>query len=158
MAQHPLEPLSADEFRQTATILRREQHMGDSFRFASIELKEPPKEAVKAWRPGDAVPRTSFAVVLDRAENQTYEATVDLTNDAVVSFEHIPGVTPNFTMDEFHAVDEAMRTHPDVIAALAERGIHRYEPGADRCVDLRQGDDARAAPTPPARLVRPLGA
>ena len=54
MAQHPLEPLSADEFRQTATILRREQHMGDSFRFASIELKEPPKEAVKAWRPGDA--------------------------------------------------------------------------------------------------------
>ena len=123
MAQHPLEPLSADEFRQTATILRREQHMGDSFRFASIELKEPPKEAVKAWRPGDAVPRTSFAVVLDRAENQTYEATVDLTNDAVVSFELIPGVTPNFTMDEFHAVDEAMRTHADVIAALAGRGF-----------------------------------
>ena len=57
MAQHPLEPLSADEFRQTATILRREGHVSDSFRFASIELKEPPKAEVKAWRPGDAVPR-----------------------------------------------------------------------------------------------------
>ena len=44
MAQHPLEPLSADEFRQTASILRREGLVGDTFRFASIELKEPPKE------------------------------------------------------------------------------------------------------------------
>ena len=65
MAQHPLEPLSADEFRQTAAILRREGHVGDSFRFASIELKEPPKAEVKAWRPGDAVPRTAFAVVFE---------------------------------------------------------------------------------------------
>jgi primary-amine oxidase len=123
MAQHPLEPLSAEEFRQTAAILRREKHIDDSFRFASIELKEPAKDAVKAWHPGDGVPRTSFAVLLNRAENQTYEATVDLTADAVVSFELIPGVTPNFTMDEFHAVDEAMRTHPEVIAALAGRGF-----------------------------------
>ena len=121
MAKHPLEPLNADEFRQTATILRRDGHVRDSFRFASIELKEPLKEEVKAWRQGDAVPRTAFAVVLDRAENKTYEATVDLTGDSVVSFEHIAGVTPNFTVDEFHAVDEAMRKHPDVIAALAGR-------------------------------------
>lgn len=123
MATHPLEPLNADEFRQTATILRRDGLVSDSFRFASIELKEPPKEEVRAWRPGDAVPRTAFAVVLDRAENKTYEATVDLTGDAVAAFEHIAGVTPNFTVDEFHAVDEAMREHPDVIAALAGRGF-----------------------------------
>ncbi len=30
---------------------------------------------------------------------------------------------PNFTVDEFHDVDEAMRNHPEVIAALAERGF-----------------------------------
>ena len=61
--------------------------------------------------------------MLDRAENQTYEATVDLTGDAVVSFEHIPGVMPNFTVDEYHDVDHALREHPEVIAALAARGI-----------------------------------
>jgi primary-amine oxidase len=123
MGQHPLEPLNADEFRQTAAILRREGRVSDSYRFASIELKEPPKAEVKAWRDGDAVQRTSFAVVFDRETNQTYEATVDLTGDSVASFEHIPGVTPNFTVDEFHDVDHAMREHPDVIAALAERGF-----------------------------------
>jgi primary-amine oxidase len=62
-------------------------------------------------------------VLLDRAENKTYESIVDLTGDRVVSFEHIPGVQPNFTLDEFHEIDAAMREHPDVIAALAERGF-----------------------------------
>lgn len=123
MAQHPLEPLTAEEFRQTAALLRRAGHVNDGFRFTSIELKEPLKADVKAWRPGHPVRRTSFAVVLDRTENRTYEATVDLTDDTVLSFEHIPGVTPNFTMDEFHDIDHAMRKHPDVIAALAERGF-----------------------------------
>lgn len=123
MAQHPLEPLSAEEFRQTAEILRRDGRVVDSYRFTSIELKEPPKAEVKAWRPGDAIPRTSFAVLLDRTENKTYEATVDLTGNAVVSVEHIPGVMPNFTVDEFHDVDHAMREHPEVIAALAQRGF-----------------------------------
>jgi hypothetical protein len=86
MAQHPLEPLSADEFRRTTEILHREGHVTETFRFASIELMEPAKQEVLAWRAGDALPRHSFAVVWNRADNKTYEATVDLTGDAVLSF------------------------------------------------------------------------
>ena len=123
MALHPLEPLSADEFRRTTEILRRDGHVTDTFRFASIELMEPGKQQVLAWRVGDAVPRHSFAVVWNRSDNKTYEATVDLTEDAVLSFKHIPDVTPNFTVDEFHDVDKTLRTHPDVIAKLRERGV-----------------------------------
>lgn len=123
MAQHPLDSLSTEEFRQTAAILRRDGLVSDGWRFTSIELKEPPKEAVKAWRAGLPFPRQSFAVLLNRAENKTYEATVDLIDGSVVSFEHIPGVQPNFTLDEFHEIDDAMHKHPDVIAALAERGF-----------------------------------
>ena len=67
--------------------------------------------------------RTSFAVVWNRADNQTWEATVDLTGDRLLSFEHQPDVCPNFTTDEYHDVDEAMRAHPDVVRALASRGI-----------------------------------
>ncbi len=123
MTRHPLDSLSSEEFRRTAEILRRDGRVTDGWRFTSIELKEPEKSRVKAWRPGDPVPRTSFAVLLDRGENKTYEATVDLTAGAVVSFEHIPGVQPNFTLDEFYEIDAAMRRHPDVVAALAERGF-----------------------------------
>lgn len=123
MTPHPLDPLSADEFRRVAAILRRDAGVTDRFRFTSIELKEPAKTYVKAWTPGDPIARSALAVLLDRSENETFEATVDLGADKVVSFEHIPGVQPNFTLDEFHEVDAAMRKHPDVIAALAERGF-----------------------------------
>jgi primary-amine oxidase len=121
--QHPLEPLSEDEFRQTATVLRRDSGVTESWRFASIELKEPTKAAAKAWRTGDPVSRTSFAVLWNRENNQAWEGTVDLTGDRVVSWVHVEGVFPNFTVDEYHEVDEAMRAHPDVMAALAERGV-----------------------------------
>ena len=60
----------------------------------------------------------------DRADNRTYEAIVDLTGDRVVSLSTTSlTCAPNFTVDEYHDVDEAMRAHPDVIAALAARGI-----------------------------------
>ncbi len=123
MAQHPLEPLDESEFRQVAAALRRDQSLSPSWRFASIELVEPPKAEVKAWTPGDPVRRTAFAVVWNRDDNQTWEGVVDLDDDTVVSWTHVPGVTPHFTVDEYHEVDEAMRAHPDVVAALAERGI-----------------------------------
>ena len=72
-------------------ILRRDQGVTDSWRFASIELKEPAKAEVKAWKAGDPVPRTSLAVLWNREDNQAYEAVVDLTADSVVSWTHVPG-------------------------------------------------------------------
>jgi primary-amine oxidase len=123
MPTHPLEPLSADEFRQAAALLRRDSGVTESYRFASIALDEPPKADVRAWRDGDPIGRRALAVVWDRADNRTYEAIVDLTADRVESLRHVPDVCPNFTIDEYHDADEAMRAHPDVIAALAARGI-----------------------------------
>ena len=123
MANHPLEPLSADEFRRTAEILRRDQGVTSSWRFASIELKEPPKQDVKAWRPGDPVGRASLAVLWNREDNQAYEGVVDLVADEVMSWTHLPGVCPNFTVDEWHDCDAAMRAHPEVIAAMNARGL-----------------------------------
>ena len=48
---HPLDPLTADEIRQAAAIVRRERGVGEGWRFASIELKEPAKADVMALRP-----------------------------------------------------------------------------------------------------------
>lgn len=120
---HPLTPLTEDEFRATAAILRRDQGLDGSWRFAGIELAEPAKALVKAWRAGDPVERSAFAVLWNRASNEAAEAVVDLTGDAVTSWTIVPGATPNFTVDEWHEIDVAMKAHPDVIAALAERGI-----------------------------------
>ncbi|MDF3340387.1 primary-amine oxidase [Mycolicibacterium septicum] len=121
---YPLDPLSADEFRAVAAILRREHGVGEGWRVASVELVEPSKAELAAFDGGGAAPGRRAAVIcLDRSANATYKGVVSLTDDRVENFDHVPGVQANFTVDEFIECDEVLRRHPDVIAALAKRGI-----------------------------------
>ena len=46
-APHPLDPLTAEEIRQVASVLRRDRAAGPRWRFASIELAEPAKDGNK---------------------------------------------------------------------------------------------------------------
>ena len=117
---HPLDPLTAEEIRQAAAILRRDRGVGAGWRFASIELKEPGKAALAA---GTAAGREAIVVCWDRSDGQAYRAVVTLTADAVTSWEHLPGQQPNMTVDEWHECDEMLRAHPALAEALARRGI-----------------------------------
>jgi Cu2+-containing amine oxidase len=122
-----LDPLSADEFATAAAILRREHEVqaggpGLGWRFASIELAEPTKAELRAFeRDGTTLGRHATVICLNRTTNATYKSVVSLGADRVESFEHVPGVQANFTVDEFVERDRALRAHPDVIAALAKR-------------------------------------
>ncbi|HEY6296635.1 MAG TPA: tyramine oxidase, partial [Streptosporangiaceae bacterium] len=115
---HPLDPLTADEIRQAAAILRRERGVGAGWRFASIELREPAKDALH-------VPdgREAIVVCWDRADGRAYRALVSLTGDAVTAWEDLPGQYPNMTVDEWHECDQVLRAHPEMVEALARRGI-----------------------------------
>ncbi|PPK92421.1 primary-amine oxidase [Kineococcus xinjiangensis] len=123
MTRHPLTPLSAEEFDRSRSVLQESGRLLPSMRFASVSLAEPPKADVLAWREGDPVPRRALSVLWDRAGRSTHEAVVDLVAGEVVSFDHVPGVTPNFTVDEYHECERAVKADPDVVAALAARGI-----------------------------------
>jgi primary-amine oxidase len=120
---HPLDPLTADEIRQAATIVRRDQGVGDGWRFASIELREPAKAELPALEDGRLAKREALVVCWNRADGQAYRATVSLTGDEVTTWEHLAGQQPNMTVDEWHECDEMLRAHPALVAALARRGI-----------------------------------
>ncbi|CAN5331020.1 primary-amine oxidase [soil metagenome] len=125
---HPLDPLSADEFVAVSALLGRERGVGSEsglgWRITCIEMVEPAKADLAAFDNGGArPPRKAVVLCLERATNATYKSVVSLTDDRIESFEHIPGVQPNFTVDEFYECDAILRSHPDVIAALAKRGI-----------------------------------
>jgi primary-amine oxidase len=121
---HPLDPLTADEIRQAATILRRERKIGDGWRFASIELREPAKAVLPELEAaGQEGGREAIVVCWDRADGQACRATVSLTGGKLTSWENLPGQQPNMTADEWHECDEMLRAHPAVIEALARRGI-----------------------------------
>src|SRR5690348_4717889 len=122
--KHPLDPLSADEFTAVAGVLAREHGVQEGWRIASIELVEPIKAELADFEGGGPTPpRRAEVVCLQRADNATYKGVVSLDDDRVESFDHIPGVQANFTVDEFLECDELVRKHPEFIAALAKRGI-----------------------------------
>ena len=124
MAFHPLDPLAAAEFTAASAILAREHGVGEGWRFASIELVEPPKSAIRAFEADGTTPdRRARLVVLNRDENSTRVAVVSLTEDTLLEWASVPGVQANFTVDEWDEADSALRAHPDVIAVLAGRGI-----------------------------------
>ncbi len=123
MNAHPLDPLTADEIRQAAAILRRDAGVTDRWRFASIELREPSKQAVGDHEPGQPVTREARVVCWNRDDGQVYKALVSLTADRIATWRQEPDGQPNMTLDEFHECDQALRREPRVIEALAGRGI-----------------------------------
>ena len=120
---HPLDPLTAGEISKAAAIVRRDRGVGDGWRFASIELREPAKADLPALEDGRLVRREALVVCWNRGDGQAYRGTVSLTGDEVSNWEHLPGQQPNITVDEWHECDEMLRAHPDLVAALARRGI-----------------------------------
>ena len=122
-ARHPLDPLSAAEFRQAAAVLRRDRGVGARWRIASIELREPAKDALGAG-PGEAPPREALVVCWNRDDGHAYRAVVSLDTGTVAAWEPLPGgQQPNITLDEWHECDEMLRSDPALAAALARRGI-----------------------------------
>ncbi len=104
-------------------ILRRDRGVGDRWRFAGIELAEPDKPALLAWRPGDPVTRQARVTCWNTGDGRAYTALVSLTGGTVAAFGHRPGVQPNATVTEWHGADAMLRADPQVVAALAARGI-----------------------------------
>src|SRR5258708_3135618 len=95
---HPLDPLSKDEILGALEVLRAAGRVNTESRFSFVALHEPPKEEVLRYQPGDEFRRESFAVVYERAKNQTFEAVVDLKTRALLSWKHIPVVQPSFLL------------------------------------------------------------
>ena len=123
MPRHPLDPLSADEIRQTVAIVRRDYGVTDRWRFASIELREPSKQAVRDHEPGASFAREARVVCWNRDDGQVVKARVSLTEDRVDAWRHEPDGQPNMTNDEFAECEQALRREPRVIEALARRGF-----------------------------------
>ena len=128
-AEHPLDPLTADEFRRAAAAVRRDRDAGPGWRFASIELAEPGKEQLRQMAGGARggsrpdIRREAMAVCWNTGDGQAYRAVVSLADEAVVEWQHLPGQQPNMTVDEWHECDAMLRAHPGLIAALRRRGL-----------------------------------
>ncbi|MDJ0315551.1 primary-amine oxidase [Arthrobacter sp. H35-D1] len=118
---HPLDQLSRAEISRAVSILKDGPAAAESFRFISVELREPDKELLRA---GSATVREADAVLVNRGEGIAYSAIVDLDAGVVDKWTQLAtGVQPPFMLDEFAECEDACRKDPNVIKALAARGL-----------------------------------
>ena len=64
-ATHPLDGLTAPEHWTVYETLKASGKVDAKTRFPLIQLKEPPKEEVLAWKQGQALRREALVVVAD---------------------------------------------------------------------------------------------
>jgi primary-amine oxidase len=122
-ALHPLEPLTAKEITSAVQFIKKQKNLSDSVRFAQVVLHEPPKAVVLNFKEGIKINREAFMILLDNETEKTYEAVVSITNEEIVSFEHIPDVQPGFLLEEFEECERVVKNNPDYQAALLKRGV-----------------------------------
>jgi primary-amine oxidase len=123
LAQHPLDPLTAEEIARAVQVLRADYPLSGRVRFATVVLQEPPKSVVLNFKKGDPIQREAFAILLDNATATTYEAIVSLTEGTVTSWKKVDGVQPPIMLDEFIECENAVKANPEFRAALERRGI-----------------------------------
>jgi primary-amine oxidase len=122
-ASHPLAPLTAAEVEAAAEIVKVQKRLPDSYRFVSISLHEPPKQAVIDWDGISELDRQAFVILYDRETKTTHETVVSLTNHSVGDFNSLSGVQPALLYEEFLAAEEVVRKDGRWQEAMRRRGV-----------------------------------
>ena len=119
---HPQTPLTPDEIRGVVAIVRADARFGQSILFETIELMDPDRAALRAW-PATDVARVARANVFRLAERGVWQLVVELDRGAVTRVRHAPDARPMIQLEQFVAIEDIVRAHPDFVAACARRGI-----------------------------------
>jgi primary-amine oxidase len=119
----PSNPSPPNEIAAAVAILRDEKSLGARPALPPSPSTNLLKRRCCGFKPGDNITREAFAVILDNATAQTYEAVVSLTEGTVIAWKHIPGVQPPIMLDEFIECENAVKACPAFIEAIAKRGI-----------------------------------
>jgi primary-amine oxidase len=124
---HPLDPLNQNEIVAVVSVLRAAGRITDQSRFPIISLHEPLKDEVLNYKPGKPYRRQAFAVVYERATNQTFEAVIDLKRLHLVSWKHILDVQPPLFSEDMQLVDAITRADPRWQDAMRKRGFGDFQ-------------------------------
>jgi primary-amine oxidase len=119
--EHPLDSLTSREYWTTYEVLRASGKVDADTRYPMVQRKEPPKEEVLAWKPGQPIPREAFVVVWKGM--QTFEAVADLIAKQLVSWTEMNRVQPNSVREEWNEITAAVMADGGLQVARKRRGI-----------------------------------
>jgi primary-amine oxidase len=153
-SSHPLEPLSAAEIMGTFAVIEGDKRFPPGAFFPIVQLKEPRKQEVLAWSPGQPFRREAFANVYDPPSNALYEVVVDIRRGRVASWDARPGLQPAVYTTEYNDADALTRADGRWQSAMRSRGLDPR----DVYLDVWAPGDIEIPPgvKPGTRLLRAL--
>ena len=120
---YPLDPLTPAEITKAVAILKTDGHLLTIPYFNVINLKEPPKKEVLAWRPGAPFRREAFLSFYDFAKTGMTEALVDLNIGKLISIKNIPNVIGMGLEADSITAEYIVRHDSNGISTLKKRGL-----------------------------------
>ncbi|KAK4889427.1 cytochrome c oxidase subunit 1 [Elasticomyces elasticus] len=126
---HPLDPLTRDEVRTAANILRKQ--LEGPIRFKLIDLCEPPKSLIRAYlRNGDIenvspIDRRARVYYHARNSHSLGKALVNITVASVDEYAEHPDAQGPVDWVEFAQVHDACNSHPAVLAEIEKLKLPR---------------------------------
>ena len=124
---HPLQPLSPSEIRKAVAIVQENAPYGADTRFETIELLEPEKQAVRAFKPGAAIDRNARVNVFGAKTIGVTSMTVSLDKSTILTAVEFPDKRPMVQLEQFMPIEEIIRANPEFVAACVKRGITDME-------------------------------
>ncbi|XP_047166349.1 primary amine oxidase-like [Vigna umbellata] len=124
--QHPLDPLTIQEFNRVRTILSSHPlfKSSSSYSLSSVVLEEPDKKLVIKWKKGDP-PLPRKASVVAAVKGVSHVLTVDLEISQVTSLETgSASGYPTMTMEEMVGVLEVPLKSTEFNRSITKRGVN----------------------------------
>ncbi|KPM41374.1 Peroxisomal primary amine oxidase [Neonectria ditissima] len=121
---HPLDPLSIDEIRVAAKLIR-DYASPKTIKFNCLTLREPKKAEYAAFRSrrSPRPDRRAFAIIIERGSSQVAEVIANLSTGAVEDWKPVSDVGPTLTLEDLDVTERVARADPRVIEACRELGI-----------------------------------
>ncbi len=132
VVRHPLESLTPDEIRKVAAIVINAAPYGIDTRFETMELLEPDKAIVRAFKSGDPIARKARVNVFSATAIGVTRMTVCIDSGRILTRQELPGMRPMIQLEQFLQVEGIIRKDPAFIAGCAKRGITDME---QVCID-----------------------
>jgi primary-amine oxidase len=124
--RHLLDPLTKEEIVTTVAVLKRAGKLMPDSRFATIYLKEPPKEHVISNVRAEKVRRSAFALLYNWATRVTSEAVVNLSQQELDSWKDLEPNDPPLRVVISMRLEEVVKADMRWKEAARKRGISDF--------------------------------
>ncbi|WP_242158712.1 hypothetical protein [Aestuariivivens sediminis] len=118
--QHPLDPVTWQEYWTVLDVLHSTNHLDSKTRFSHINLLPPEKSVVWDWSGNQKAPRAAYAIV--HQEEKTYRAEVNLNTRSLDLWKELKGIQPTWLNEEFDKMLDKVKEDPQFKAAMKKRG------------------------------------